>query len=251
MKKIGLMLALLLSCSLLFAKGFWEGKPYSNWSKKEVSKMLNDSPWAKDQVVRSVQREVADPDRSGSRSGGFDAPASAGEPGTLSRERTPVPTGGASPSSGPSRQFFVRFQSATPVRMAIACYALLNQQANAEQAEQYVDTPPYDGRIVISLSVTGGEGPSGLDSLSTEMLKSIAYLQLKKSKKKIYLEQYVSPQEVGGREALLIFPRQQNGEDLISLKEKEIRFILTLDEQTRLNRKFKLKDMIFDGKLEI
>ena len=158
---------------------------------------------------------------------------------------------GAPPSYRPSRQFFVRFQSAAPVRMAIARYALLNKQADAEQAEQYVDIPPYDGRIVISLSVAGGVGPTGLESLNTEMLKSVAYLQLKKSRRRIFLEQYVGPQEVGNRESLLIFPRQHHGEDLISSEENEIRFILTLDEQTRLNRNFNLKEMIFDGKLEI
>ena len=44
-----LALALAPVCVALFAadKNFWDQKPYSEWSEKEVERMLRNSPWAK------------------------------------------------------------------------------------------------------------------------------------------------------------------------------------------------------------
>ena len=39
--------ALIMGASTLVGADFWEKKKFSEWSPKEVAKMLSDSPWAK------------------------------------------------------------------------------------------------------------------------------------------------------------------------------------------------------------
>ena len=48
----------------------------------------------------------------------------------------------------------------------------------------------------------------------------------------------------------VIFPRGQNGSPLIEQKDGEVEVALKLGD-VKINRKFKLKDMVFNGKLEI
>ena len=45
------------------------------------------------------------------------------------------------------------------------------------------------------------------------------------------------------------FPKGRNGSPVIELEDGEIELVLRLDE--RISRKFKLKEMVYEGKLEI
>jgi len=42
-----LILSVLLCTSLLIAEEWWEKRPYTEWSERDVNRMLNDSPWVK------------------------------------------------------------------------------------------------------------------------------------------------------------------------------------------------------------
>ena len=65
---------LLVSCILLLAtspvwpRKFWKEAAYSDWSEKEVMRMLNKSPWAKEMTV-SLQRRQASPEPPCARAG--------------------------------------------------------------------------------------------------------------------------------------------------------------------------------------
>lgn len=52
-------LCLLVSAHVATAQQFWEKKPWTQWDKKEVQRMLEDSPWAKSQTVTNVAVDVA------------------------------------------------------------------------------------------------------------------------------------------------------------------------------------------------
>jgi hypothetical protein len=197
------------------AKDFWQEKPYTEWKKKEVVKMLLDSPWADAENV-----DIR----------GF------GSPGI----------------SGAQKRYYLRFHSATPIRMAVARNAMLDGRADEKQAKQFIDAHPSPGYVVIGLSVATGQARAELARLTTEVLKQNAYLQLKGSGTRIYLERYESPSEAGGGdEAFLYFPRVVNGVDVFTVEEKEVRLNLELDPQTRINMPFKFKKMVFEGELEI
>ena len=57
----------------------------------------------------------------------------------------------------------------------------------------------------------------------------------------------VDAQEMGARaEILLMFPRSQT----ITLEDKQVEFVTMLGRQ-KLKKKFKLKEMVYNGKLEL
>jgi hypothetical protein len=214
-KKATLWIAIVvILAGVLGAKGFWEKKPYTEWSKKDVSRILLDSPWADAEAL----------DLRGLDSTGI---------------------------AGAQRRYYIRFHSALPVRMAFARNAVLQGQATAEQAQQWVEKHPAPGYVLVGLSVATGQRRAELTRLTTEQLKQRTYLQLKASGKRIYLERYESPNERGGSEGFLYFPRVQDGEDLFKVEEKEVRFNCEIDQSTWINMPFKLEKMVFDGKLEI
>jgi hypothetical protein len=139
---------------------------------------------------------------------------------------------------------------------------MLNNNWSEEQARRFLQTEGFGGRIAISLFVEVEQLGKRfeLDHLSTEKLEKDTYLDLKKSKEKIYLEEYVPPARDEGRlEAILLFPRVKD-EELRA--EKDIRFVCKLvfdhnptaadtSRETEVKLKFKLKDMMFEGKLEL
>jgi hypothetical protein len=77
------------------------------------------------------------------------------------------------------------------------------------------------------------------------------YLLLKQSKTRLPLQQYVTPSQAGGTRAFFIFPREQNEEELIPLHEEEVRFVCHLNNGTKIERKFKLKKMVYKGALDL
>src|SRR5512146_535828 len=48
------VLCLLVLGDSALAQQFWEKKPWTQWNKKEVQRMLEDSPWAQSQTVTNV-----------------------------------------------------------------------------------------------------------------------------------------------------------------------------------------------------
>ncbi len=230
-----LFLLALISVPLLAAK-FWEEKPYEQWSKKEAIKVLEDSPWGKVQKVHSSNSPPP-----GTAFPGPDT--TPGEKGGGDRERSPM---------NRRRLFNIRFQSAKPVRMALARLSLLYRRRDHRQASELVQRQPFgDQYIVVAVSGAKGENHRReLNRANLQQLQAHTHLALKANGRHIRLERYVPPREAGGAEAFFLFYRVREGKDQVTLKEKEIRFVSQLGWRTRLDRKFKLKDMVFDGTLE-
>src|SRR2546423_1432163 len=83
-----------------------KGKPYQEWSKQEVTRLLNDSPWARTQVIRVAARQQLR-----SVAGQVSAtPSAAGDGGRAA-------LGGAEEAINYS--FTIRLRSALPIRQAI------------------------------------------------------------------------------------------------------------------------------------
>jgi hypothetical protein len=249
MKRVFFLLACLSLSNLLFAGKFWEEKPFTQWNEEEARKILTDSPWTKVHVTRTFLGGSAAAQSEHSAQ-------SSAPPGT----RGP---GGAPALAWEARsKCFVHFLTAAPVRMAIARLHMVSSNWSEEQARQFVQTAPFGDRIAVSLfvEVAKGQNKFELDHLTTARLKNDTYLHLKKSKKKIYLEEYLPPAPGEGRpEAILLFPRVK---DDALRAEKDIRFNCKLffdpdpttsdtTRKTEIKLKFKLKKMVFEGKLEL
>jgi len=153
-------------------------------------------------------------------------------------------------STGP-RFYTVRFVSARPVRKAIARWAVLNGRILPSQAQAMLTQDPYNGSIVVSVSASNDEDWSELNDFSTQSLEEANYLLLKESKRKIFSERYVPPEESGIGEALFYFARADGGVSLITSVEKEVAFSCRLSSRTQFRTEFKLKKMMINGELAI
>jgi hypothetical protein len=82
---------------------------------------------------------------------------------------------------------------------------------------------------------------------TTESLQKSVYLE-RKDGKKLYLMEYRAPVE-DGMGAKFVFPRTMDGQPFLS-GDDTVRFVAQLNEKLKLNTRYKLSDMLYDGKLE-
>ena len=248
MKKvgIGLLMAFCLAGVALAAE-WWEKKAYSEWSKREVKRMLDRSPWGKIHTI-TILNEMHTGERNFQTIGS----------GDLEREKL--------------NHFHIRLLSAAPIRMALARDIVLKTKGDANQAalENLVQRRDEEN-IVLSINLT--TEPAGADSrrfywsalmsARTPDLAKNTFLATKTGKR-VYLSHYMPPGE-DGFGAKLFFPRKMpDGQPLITAADKGVKFetMLTLDRinpqdarsmRTRTDRiyaNFKLSKMMFQGVLE-
>src|SRR5215207_10294890 len=221
-------------------------KPWTEWSKKDVEKTLNDSAWGQTQsegtseqassVSSSAVTQVAAPraaDRDISRTG---------------------ESGEAKPST--LVKYHVRFLSAKPVRAAFARMVLLSKnqtdEALTQQLQGFVDRD-FKDYIVVSVGVQVADQrmtASVMQAFTTatnEGLQKNVYLE-RKDGKKLYLMEYRAPVE-DGMGAKFVFPRKFEGQPFLS-ENDSVRFFAQMNEKMKLNTRYKLSDMLYDGKLE-
>jgi hypothetical protein len=82
---------------------------------------------------------------------------------------------------------------------------------------------------------------------TTEALQKTVYLE-RKDGKKLFLMEYRAPTG-DGMGAKFIFQRVVDGQPFLS-QDDNVKFIAQLNERMKLNTRYKLSDMLYDGKLE-
>ena len=87
-----------------------------------------------------------------------------------------------------------------------------------------------------------------LHSRGTADLKNNTFLETKGGKR-IFLKEFQPPRQ-DGLGARFIFPRLVDGNPFITPESEEIHFVAELDGTYRLDRRYKVKEMMYDGKLE-
>lgn len=229
--------------ALLASSVVAQTKPWVEWSKKEVDKTLRDSAWSQTQVEETAKK----PTSADAITQVAHGPAS----GQLKREgqsgevKPPTPT-----------KYFVRFLSAKPIRAAFARQVMLAQKEPNEdlntQLKGFVDRNFAD-YIVVSVGIEVGDEKQGaavsraFTGATTEVLKERVYLE-RKDGKKLFLMEYRAP--IGdGMGAKFVFPRALDGQPFLT-ETDDVRFIAQLTEKLKLNTRYKLAEMVYDGKLE-
>jgi hypothetical protein len=244
MKKYGYLLAIaavVLAC-LLTARAQWDKKPYTEWSNRDVQKILTDSPWGRTQSF-TVASQLFNSGISGK--GGI-AGARAGSPPDR-------------PSDAPHINFRVRFLSAKPIRQALVRWMEIKQknQMNEQLAAQMKQFASGEFLEIIVVAVTCesdlvGENVQQAAALlrnnATSSLKNNTFLEIKGGQR-IFLQEFQPPRP-DGFGARFVFPRLVNDKPFITLESEEIHFYTELSDVYKLDRRFKVKDMMFDGKLE-
>jgi hypothetical protein len=108
--------------------------------------------------------------------------------------------------------------------------------------------------VIVTLTVDGSESggrlqeaTSLLNKLTTVDLKNNTYLLVKDQR--VFLQEYQAPRR-DGLGARLIFPRIVDGKPIIAAESDEVRFVSDLAANFKLNMRYKVKEMIYQGKLE-
>jgi len=214
--------------------GQWNNKPYTEWSEKEAMKLLNDSPWGQTQAFTDMSKTFA--------TGPGRAPSSS-------------QSGEAAPKKV---NFRIRFLSARPIREAFARAIELRQKSPlpeqfAAQLKAFAANG-FNDYIVITLDCDTSDSQAELQQLlallnnrTTIDLKNNTYLQV--GNRKVFIEEYQTP-KADGLGARLAFPRLADGKPWITTESGDIHFYSEFSSVYKLNMRYKIKDMIYQGKLE-
>ncbi len=246
-------------------------KPWTEWNKGDVEKILNDSPWGQTQVETDTSEMFFTPT---TQAGGGDS-ASRREQGATNQAT--------------SVKFRIRWLSAKPIREALVRQEQLTSGKISEQLQFFADGPSYT-RIVIAVTFESsdqrydGKVMQAFSSANMGVLKNSTYLELKDGKR-IFLQQYVPPQENILHAALFVFPRNAEGRPLLTADSLGVRFHSEYENKTavdsamnppgqvsspransnstsrvanqpdnafkfKLDMKFKIAEMIYHGALE-
>lgn len=271
-------LLFLLGSAGIRAADFWEKKEYKQWKPKDVHKMLTKSPWAQNVSLDPMRMRRGgfenieggptedpsarrgDPDQSqgGGGGGGFGG-GGASPPGSSVGSG-----GGLGPSSGgpggfstggglggrrpaarrgpPPINVTVRWASALPVKQAIIRARHRGDFEESEQDKQLLSMK--DEQYVVLLSGLPSRMARGLQR-STDRIKQMSVLHRKKKDPIAAASVEVLPRDQFV-EIFLFFPR----DEAIALEDKDVE-LQTQVGPFKIKRKFKLKKMVFNDKLEL
>jgi hypothetical protein len=239
-KKTAIALIVLMAAAAVAQK---KEMPWTEWSKKDAEKVLSDSPWSKAQTDTDTSQMFYSPTQDPQRMG------------TSSNDGSRLAQGATNQSVNVS--FQVRFFSARPVRQALARVMELNNKPPADvvtKLHQFAEMQSTNSIIVTVTYSSSDQRYSGIvmqqfNSAATGTLKNDAYLQ-RSDGKQLFLEEYVPPGK-DGFGARFIFLREVDGEPFVKDANGDLRFYAKFPNGIKVDRRFKLADMMYQGQLEL
>ncbi len=255
-------LTLILLAAIVLAQ---QPADWSGWSKKEAERILNDSPWSQAQVETDASEMVYSPTTGSSGTTGNSKTRPA--PVTMRSEQAERNANRAKEGAynqAVSITYRIRLLSARPIREAMACLILLNQDQSSEegkqraglikaQMQQFIDGD-YRDYIVVAVDFEAEDGRltgkafQDFNSVTAAQLKNNTYLE-RTDGERIYLLDYRPPIH-DGLGARFVFSRIVNQRPFLNGDIRELRFYSEVGTFTKLNRRFKVSDMSYNGKLE-
>lgn len=222
---------LLIICAFcVTAADFWQ-KPFTQWSDKDITKMMTNSPWAK----------------SGSVTMSFPNMPGGGPPGGggfgRGGGRGGGPQGDQGPPPPPSVEIIARIESALPMRQALVKKKFGAEADKSADAKKILDEEPESYEIVLS-----GAMGMFLRGAPDQLAKTLTDVTSLSSEKTGAIKPSHVEVSSPGRtmEVLFVFPRSMP----FTADDKEVEFATKLGT-SNLKYKFRLKDMMVNGKLEM
>ena len=242
-KRITTVLA--LTCALMggvAAQNQKKPKAWTEWSKKDAEKMLHNSPWAQTQIETDTSEMFFQPTAPGGRGANGSTRATEG-----------------ATNQAIDINYYVRFFSARPIRQAFARLALLQNPDNARAVAGLMQFAEIQATKDIIISVwfdstdqrRGGKVLQALASGETSTLRQHSYLERSKDGKRVFLQEYIKPGK-SGFGARFVFPRIVDEQFFLTNDGGEVRFHTELGttQEFKVDRRFKLADMLYEGRLE-
>ena len=278
---------IVLGSTLLLAYSDWAKKDASEWTDSDVRAILTDSPWTKQAKLNFAgNMGGGSPGGTGRMGGGggygggqpgggMGGPVGGGGMGGAGGGGGGMGggggyggrqggMGGGQPGGGqPDRYVTLQWVSATPVRLALLKRQAAGQ-ASAEGAHNF-EKPMDQYVLAVSGFPTGGGGggwnrqgggqdgdvgttgdrPSHDPAQMAERLKANSELN-RKGHDPIHPDNVTWDESNGSRVMMLFFPKT----DAITLADKDVEIQIAMGPM-EIKKKFTLKDMVYQGKLEL
>lgn len=208
---------------LLSAADSWQTKSFTQWNDKDIDKLVADSPWARPYNVIISHDSMA--------------PSNGRNTGAR-------PAGGAAPSEADEHVPTVaRWSSALPMRQVMARLKYKDDAGTSPDAKALLDAQQTSYIIEISGAI------SKLLHGDTEKAQAAAAKAASLSVKgKAPLKPENVKIDVTGGDVLIMFSFPRSA--AFSAEDKEIEFQTKVGDES-LHYKFRPKDMVFNGKLEL
>jgi hypothetical protein len=251
MKRLALIFLAAGACCALGAADFWQTKKFTEWDQKEVVKILKDSPWSHTFTVETKRSGGGGSSRGmgggnmggmgggggrGGRGGGMGGGnmggmGNTGNMGNMGNDRPPQTSGSAT--------VLMRWTSALPVKQAFARAQYGDEAADNPDAKRSFDK--QETQYVCTLVGL----PRNMVKKGDQM-KNAAVLKVK-GQDPIAAENANAEMKDNGVIVLtLYFPKDHP----LKAEDGEMALELKLGSKT-VTQKFKLKSMVYNGKLEI
>jgi hypothetical protein len=218
-------------------------KPWTEWSKKDAEKILNDSAWGQT-LTTGGSDTTSTAVITKTQGAGNESVNRTGESGET--------LGGAKPLN-----FHARFLTAKPVREAFARLAVLStpnaSKELTEQLQGFIDRD-FGNYLVLALSIDSadsklaGASNAALTRLNVEMLKDKVYLE-RKDGRRLTLIDY-KPPTADGMGGKFIFERKLDGQPFLDTDSESVKFIANVSDRMKINIRFKVAAMMYGDKLE-
>jgi hypothetical protein len=219
-----------------------KAKPWTEWSKKDAEKILNDSAWGQTQTIES------------SDSSSTSAITKTQGAGNESVSRS----GQSGENLGPkSVSYRARFLTARPVREAFARLMVLSQP-NAgkdltDQLQGFIDRD-FGKYLVVAFTVDSSDPKMGsvtmaaMARMNADVLKGKVYLE-RKDGKRLELLDY-KPPIADNMGAKFVFERDLDGQPFLTQETESVKFVMEPSERLKVNLRFKVPAMLYNGELE-
>ena len=229
-----------LTC-LVLAGELWENTAYQDWTDKDAEKLLKKSPWSQKVTLTigggSRSRGMPSASSGSSRGGGGGGGGRGGGGGGRGG-------GGGMPPGGEMGEmnFTVRWDSALPIRQAAMRAHYGPEVDTIEEARKVLNTKVshYAVSLIGFPARMARQDPSRFAALASN-----AVLKRKKQDPIVAERVSVLPGDPPNG-VVFYFPRT----DPITLEDKEVEFQLEYG-RLKIKRKFKLKKMVYNDKLEL
>jgi hypothetical protein len=230
---------MLFAASALIAQA---GKPWLEWNMKETTKVLNDSAWGQTQL-ETKQAE-----------GGAAAITNTGS------SRTMVPRDASKDAPGAITsyiKYYIRLLSAKPVRQAVVRKLMLDSpEMDAERQSQlksFAEATTSDFIVVAVVAEAkdasmAGAASQAFKTATLESLKEATYLE-RGDGQRLQLSDFVAP-VADGLGAKFVFPRKLNNQPFLEPASGQLKFYSQLSNKVKIEARYKVAEMMYDGHLE-
>jgi len=244
LKKLSTLLFLFSLC--MWAAEFWTTKPFTDWNEKEVAKILSESPWTAKVTISGFGGPGAPPTAGGGGGGRGGGRGGSGPKGDSTTADPGIDGGGggAGASSAPSGiSVTLLWQTAAPIKQALIKRQYGTEAGTSPEAKAKLDRVEQVyvltmiGMPGFTLAAAQGDRKAAL--LDATMISVPGKPPVKA----------VDVQVSGGRgngNVSFLFPKTT----AFTVEDKEMEFATKFDK-TAVKHKFKLKDMVFNGKVEM